>query len=299
MADVVIQRAITVSGGACKRSPWRVEATETIDNKTFVVLCKNDQGFNRFVTGSPKGLKEAAWLDHLRSLRSAAMRAEEEEAAKTGLFDDPSTPTPKKKRRRSRMPTAPLTVDIKLPAVEHDGVEVDELVMKVKAESDSRLNISLELTAENLKYVRVAMLQHDSKGVSYSRSKPEYEGEPKQLRWLARRKAWLAISPCKQKTFRVRKGAASQGPFELEVVETRDRARAWAASGIDGAVADDSPEGDECAESVGSGEAIAGLEAERGDGTHDVAVEVDVEVGVGSGAIAEEGGCEESYEDAN
>ena len=190
------------------------KAVEEIDGRKFLQLDKNNNGLNRFVTGSVRGLRDFTWLKELRVLRNAA--ADKLDVSTNGLFDD--APVRAKKRRRSRAAAAAADmseiINIDVPPFMHDGIEVSGMTMAVKNVTDRRANVSVELLPENLRYVRLAMLNAGPEPGSGNRAKAEHEGIKKVVRWCNTKQAFLAKGRNgKGKTFRPAQGESADDPI--------------------------------------------------------------------------------------
>ena len=190
----VIKRCIQIHGGGLKKgSPWSTADFHTVDGVEFISLQKRDSGLNRFVTGSSStSLRDTAFLDELRKKRNIEMIMQNDEPS---LFGTKPAHGPKLGQYKMRQMQAanrnnekPGIIELQMPAVEFDGEVAAAISLKVKAPASDRKGdgVCIELTTENLHYIRIAL--RVSQGTkNYSRTKP---GLPSNTgcRWVKRGK---------------------------------------------------------------------------------------------------------------
>ena len=187
-----IERVVQVTGGSSKRDPWTVKNISIIDGTEFVDLQKTDTGFNRFISGTWKGLPTSSFMSTLRKKRNFALMGHAESHDMLGNKMPEPSRYEQVKMRTTR--TENSYVDIDMPAVDYDSEHAPATTLRIAASKAFNSGVKIELKPENLHYVRLAMLAScdDSPG---KRHKPQIYA-PKGTRWVARkpnRVGFLAI----------------------------------------------------------------------------------------------------------
>ena len=159
-----IKRTLTITGGGLKRDPWKISSSECIDGAEYIMLKCSDSGFNRFVTGKAKSC--GPYLKELRAARNRVLLIGENEVTRPKLNEY-------RRKLLAKQRSEGNTVELQLPAVTCSMLELSapECCMRVKNSTDLNAAIVVELTAENLHYVRVAALHAMEQGEE-QRSEP-------------------------------------------------------------------------------------------------------------------------------
>jgi len=116
-------------------------------------------------------------------------------------------------------------VSVELPGFEYDEIVIEATTMKVKSTDKLSAHPAVELTRENLNYVRHAILAEGKSCEVASRRKPAVEGVKSICRWITKhnRQGFLALRDGKSKFFKSKE--------EGGVAELREQATEWAAGG--------------------------------------------------------------------
>ena len=225
-APIELTRCLVVNGGGCGKTPWTLTNTSVVDGREYLSLSKRDFGFARFVAGDTKACRPMTFLDTLRRLRTDASILC---CSGESLFD---VQLPQKKRAKSQQRAAcleaarrgdlPATVMVELPAVRVEGEdEVPAISMRVKSSLDPHECVAMEVTVENLTYVRMAMRASCSS--SHGRAASICAG----VRWDKKRQAFIAkrLQPNGKHVFRTFRPDTED---EVDCAEAQDMARRWA-----------------------------------------------------------------------
>ena len=186
----IIKRCIQIHGGKLKSSvPWTVNDIHTVDGVDFVHLSKKDNGLNRFVTGKQGGaLRDSNFLDILKKHRNIAMLTCKQEINAFGVVAAPTPYRSRQMRASNREGEQPEVLELDLPEVVCEGETAAAITMKVKApSSDIKADgICVELTVQNLNYIRVAMKASIGMktGARHTPTRPSSSG----CQWVKRRK---------------------------------------------------------------------------------------------------------------
>ena len=248
MAAVSVTRTITVNGGDLKKRPWYIDdELDTINGGDFIRLDKNNVSFCRFVCGNQKGLRDMDYLDELKALRYKAVGRAMHQGACCSLFGpvQGNAPGRNKRRRTEREDPEPKTIEVELPEFAYDGVEVNKITMVMKWETAKASALTIEVTAENLNYIRHALLAGSR--VDKRRARPEFDGVPKLARWIPSLGGYRAQRVVGDKivTRLVKPAIDHDNSVDpLAVSEALEAAKRWAegeegADGADGAVRED------------------------------------------------------------
>ena len=219
-SDIAIKRCILISGGSCKLQPWCLTSVETVQGCEFVRLSKSDNGFARFVAGSGKGIRHMVYLSTIRQLRTeATLRC----LSEGSLFDSIPTKAAKSHHKRRCVEAQsrgelPQVVDVEMPPIATHGVPA--MTMRMLSCIDINAAPSIELTPDNLHYVRMGMLSSTAEVRSQSVSKG--------VRWDSKRKAYIAKrndaeGKVKYKTFR-----PDDVEDEVDCASAQEHATRWA-----------------------------------------------------------------------
>ena len=192
----------------------------------MVALSKSDSGFNRFVTGTLKGMKQMTFVDDLKGLRTTATFEE----CNDGLFAVASCNRRAKQaqKRAIQEQGAPSIVNVTLPAAENFTPHV----VQVQASLDVRDTVYIELRESVLDHVAACI-----------RCSVREEHGARQVvgggvRWDSKRNGYIARRPNKRmRTFRPEDDAEDE---DIALHDAKSKALTWAAK--DG---DTTPERDE------------------------------------------------------
>ena len=228
-SEVTVMRMYVVEGGDVKRSPWLVKNYEIIDGVCFIPLHKMDTGFCRFVTGSAKDMRDCSWLEDLKLKRVRASMDALAPDTGPSLFK-PVQPSKWERRKQLQKVKEALNDDIAsvvtidLPAISFGGEEAPALTLKVKRCLDCKIAVSVELTADVLTYIRIAMLDSFERD-SNKRQRAEHDGMKLKFRWCNSRQVFIAQrldadGGRKLKIFRPNES--------ISLNDAKDKANAWA-----------------------------------------------------------------------
>lgn len=220
---VRISRCLSVDGGASQQ-PWVIADVETVDGTEFVQLSVGDSGFNRFVTGTSKGLhRKSGFLSKLRELRTKATIKACCKCEGEDLFG--ATAAALKKQRTqskevSKRGDTPPVVKVRVPQVEHDGIVIAAFDMQMKSSLDISCSVRVHAIADNLEYVRLGILSEDTSDRAVKQKTDE-----EHIRWRHDRSCFLATKnvegTCVTKTFR------PTGDDEASKATALSKAKEW------------------------------------------------------------------------
>ena len=172
-------------------------------------MSKDCTGFCRFAKPIDAGsIRDNLVLDKIKKLRNDKVFGLD--VTMQGLFQTKLTPwkiRKAKERYKLQGGDASQVLQIGLPEIQHDGKSYGPLQLNVAKPSHPNGALLVELTGENLEYLKVAFELEDINH-SKERQKPEV-GSSKAVRWYAKRNAYVAFleteSPAKMKckTFKV------------------------------------------------------------------------------------------------
>ena len=227
---VTIHQVITyeISHPSLKK-PWVVKEVRDIGGRTFVQMSKDCTGFCRFAKPIDAGsIRDNLVLDKIKKLRNDKVFGID--VTMQGLFQTKLTPWKlRKAKERYKLQGGDVSqvLQIGLPEIQHDGKSYGPLQLNVAKPSHPNGALLVELTGENLEYLKVAFELEDINH-SKERQKPEV-GSSKTVRWYAKRNAYVAFleteSPAKMKckTFKVSK--------HDDCNQARESALSWVAQG--------------------------------------------------------------------
>ena len=209
---VTIHQVITyeISHPSLKK-PWVVKDVRDIEGITFLQVSKDCTGFCRFAKPIDAGsIRDNLVLDKIKKLRNDKVFGID--VTMQGLFQTKLTPWKlRKAKERYKLQGGDVSqvLQVGLPEIQHDGKSYGPLQLNVAKPSHPNGALLVELTGENLEYLKVAFELEDINH-SKERQKPEV-GSSKAVRWYAKRNAYVAFleteSPAKMKckTFKVSK----------------------------------------------------------------------------------------------
>ena len=240
MQPVSVGRCVAVSGGLCKQSPWLIQNIEVVEGLEMVTLHKKDSGFCRFISGNTQGIRNMAFLDELRKLRTQSTV----DACSDGdLFQ--TAPSNRRAKRAQlaewKSGESPSKVRITLPAVG----DLPAKEIHVKSSFDITTNVSVEIDADVLQHIATCMKASESQG--RTRTRPSDKG----VRWMANRGGWLATRRTNDKNhMKLFRPDCDESDDEIAKDKAKTSAIAWAASeDVDGSGSgdddDDAHDGDE------------------------------------------------------
>ena len=194
-------------------------------------ISKACTGFCRFAKPSDAGsIRDNLVLDKIKNLRNDKVFGID--VTMQGLFQTKLTPWQKRKakERYKKLKGGDVSqvLQVGLPELQHDGKSYGPLQLNVAKPSHPNGALLVELTGENLEYLKVAfeleVINH-----SKERQKPPV-GSSKAVRWFAKRNAYMAFletgSPAKMKckTFKVSK--------HDDCNQAMESALSWVAQGV-------------------------------------------------------------------
>jgi hypothetical protein len=166
MEYTTIEKIVTIRGRGCRR-PWQPQAIQ-IDGADFIKLHLRDKFLMRYITGqtfatTPEGEPidlVCEWWNIFRGMRNdACIDAVHGQPDGEDVFEAEASKSAKR-LRRADVADAPRSVTISLPEFEAlDGTTVPSRDMKVAFEALSHACVSVEATADNMEYVRSAVLR--------------------------------------------------------------------------------------------------------------------------------------------
>ena len=196
----------------------------------FVPLCKKDTGFCRFVIGKREEMRNCTWLEELKLKTVRASLDDLTPETGPSLFQ---TAQPKKPwQRRMQLQKIKDAIDaddpgfvtIALPAVSFDGQTAPAMSFKVKRCLDCKMTVSVELKAEVLTYIRIAMLDSFERD-AHKRQRAEHEGIQHKFRWCNSRRGFIAQ---RQSAPGERKLNIFKPNEETSLCDAKDKANSWA-----------------------------------------------------------------------
>ena len=192
-------------------------------------MSKDCTGFCRFAKPIDAGsIRDNLVLDKIKKLRNDKVFGID--VTMQGLFQTKLTPWKlRKAKERYKLQGGDVSqvLQIGLPEIQHDGKSYGPLQLNVAKPSHPNGALLVELTGENLEYLKVAFELEDINH-SKERQKPEV-GSSKAVRWYAKRNAYVAFleteSPAKMKckTFKVSN--------HDDCNQARESALSWVAQG--------------------------------------------------------------------
>ena len=188
--SVHFKEHVSVFGGALKRDPWKITDFHVIDGMKFIPICKRDSGFNRFVTGDHKGLKDYTWITNFRNARNTHGLASDS-AIVDASPADLSRWHKNKRREQHKVGASDEYVELTMPAVTYGDTEIEGVTIKVKAEDSDLKGVYVEMDAAVLNYIRFAILA-EVKESPKKRKDPSIAGEKYLCRWKENRNGFEA-----------------------------------------------------------------------------------------------------------
>ena len=216
-----------IAGGSEKRVPWCVKDYETIAGVHFVPLCKKDTGFCRFVIGEKKEMRHCTWLEELKlkTVRASLVDLTPEPGPWLFQTAQPKTPWQRRKELQKVIDADdPAFVTVALPAVSFKGQTAPAMSFKVKRCLDCKMTVSVELKAEVLTYIRIAMLGSFERDAR-KRQRAEHEGIQHKFRWCNSRRGFIAQ---RQSAPSERKLKIFKPNEETSLNDAKDKANSWA-----------------------------------------------------------------------
>ena len=196
-SEVTVTQTWVIAGGSEKRVPWCVKDYETIAGVHFVPLCQKDTGFCRFVIGKREEMRHCTWLEELKLKTVQASLDDLTPETGPSLFQAAQSKKPWQRRMQlQKIKDAidaddPAFVTVALPAVSFDGQTAPDMSFKVKRCLDYRMPVLVELKAEVLRYVRIAMLDSYQRHAR-KRQRAEHDGIRHKSRWCNSRRGFIA-----------------------------------------------------------------------------------------------------------
>ena len=186
MTSVSIERRLSITS-AEQKVPWVVSAT-LVEGVELMQISTRDRGFQRFVSGSTTGMANSSWLTELKAIRQEKTYALAQDVG-SSLFGGNSRAVQLEQRkqclRMKQVGTLPKLVSIDFPDIEYDGRLVKGMKAHVHSSIDAKAPILIEVSAELLEYIKIAMLVADRDDV-HRRKKA------RQVYWRKERKSLLA-----------------------------------------------------------------------------------------------------------
>lgn len=254
--------AITITRAICIQwqglsTPWLIRDFVTKEDRDFIPLYKRDSGLAKFVTGTSYAhpLRDYVWLKELVQRRDAAAFPNvQKEGAFGNKISQYRLRLDAKKRKMdpsNEVDQSSPTVDVSLPHIHHEGKDYGPITMRMIRPTTRGQRSMVECSAENLEYVKVAILEAGKLENASSRKTPIKSGID-GIKWASCRKAWRVT--------RADGTSRLVRPEDPEDAMSRDVAKELAEQWINGADIDDEednvgddPEGDgDEEEAVGS-----------------------------------------------
>ena len=167
----VNQTYIIVGGSLSEKSPWIPSRYDIINGVPYLKIERRDTGLCRFVGAST--LQNATFIDDLIQERNRAVT----EHAKKSFAENQSDMSDIKCSIDDD--DLPETIDLHFPAFVHQGETYDSIVISTKFSVVKQSCASIALTAENLRYLRGAILHRWGDG----------QATPEGVLWCHRRKS--------------------------------------------------------------------------------------------------------------
>ena len=236
MPRVTVSRCLSISLEGAKCQPWIVQDAVLVNGTEYIHLKSSCSGFCRFVVGklrfSGAGSQSIPELQQQRTVATLEHVVKEDQGE--SIFDD-VLPTEKcrKRARKTALEKQQLPdyVTVHLPDIVDGDNIIDGVAVKMLPSIDRRAAVHIEVTPQNLAYIRTAAnaAESDSK-----RNEELRRSGDANVRWRADRKVWLAL----RGTPIIKKGMSkcfkvSDVNDEIAVEEAKAAALRW-AQGCDG-----------------------------------------------------------------
>ena len=231
VATIDIKRCIAISADGAK-GVWYPSNIETIDGIEFAALSMSDSGFHTFIGDKAHAARNASsFINKLKAMRNdASLKATMDDTASSLFDDDAKLSRQAIKRQRIATIAAQHKGDFSWVNVEcprlicEDGEVIEAMHIKMKSFVSLRDILHIELSTQNLTYIRAGM--RVSKEDTADKS-AKMEG----VRWREDRHSWLArrdakdddgVNKRQHKTFR------PADRTEHANAEALDEAQRWA-----------------------------------------------------------------------
>ena len=163
MDPITCERCYMVSGGGVPSAkPWliRDSQVEQEGNMVFLKLERKDTALGRLITGHSRSnpLRDYNFFDILKRERNVK-QVRTKGTLQTADGDVKKLALMRAWKRQRLVANDSPSVAVDLPRVAHAGEAIGPITMHVKrVEGKQSKNVSVELTAENLTYIRIACL---------------------------------------------------------------------------------------------------------------------------------------------
>ena len=231
--EVNVEKVFKVSGGALPAGKsWAILCTKSVGGVDFIHLSNRDRQFGKFVigTGYSPALSHFEYLNTLRTLRNHKVMMEMNSkmtSASKMLFGDDKTESTKYKqwqiRRKSLVAHDEAIVELDMPAVEYLDDHAPAMKIRLLHTRDWRENPSVEIDADTLNYIRIAMLELGKRadGRAEVGADASHEPEKGKVFWNKERNAWAA--------YRIENGKRVVKNFHCESDGVKRRKTAYAS----------------------------------------------------------------------
>ena len=156
---------------------------DRIGDELFVTLSCSDAGFKAFCgkVGGEYALSTSWFLQELRDRRNSAVRLAIEKVLRERATDG-RTGDYAREGKQIEEDALPRVVEVQLPPVStQDGEGADELTMRVLLRRNSLKAVSVQVTEENMEYIRVAVRQTADKAADRSDDDDDATDHPESV----------------------------------------------------------------------------------------------------------------------
>ena len=161
----------------------------------------HSSALSRFITAASRGLRElkSPWFAEMRTLRNEERVRRLLHGAGAPLFGGQKSKSKQKREMKEAKelddPTPFFALDV--PMVTYNGMTAGPLAMQVKNTKDFNEHVMAELTATNLEYMRIAVLQRAAEHDALVQRKAAeaaqaLRGSKRTVFWREDRKAYIA-----------------------------------------------------------------------------------------------------------
>ena len=221
MEPVSVSARTVVTGGGLDNRLWLPDVM-AIGDKQFITLAKSNQELSRFISSARDQMKCMGFIDELRQMRNS--RCSKDPTVAEQLFEDEDKSLPLRRDGGE-------TVTLELPTFEFNGEVMNGLGMTLVWPRRKDECIKMQLTKENLQYLRAACLaaQMDPNGAK-KRARVD-DGQPNGVYWYDQDRYWYVRPKLDNGVRRFKSFKIATDPedpeYEAEKAQTELVARRW------------------------------------------------------------------------
>ena len=142
---------------------WVISDYELLDGEPFLRLNPHNSGLSRVITSASRGVRglKSPWFAEARHMRNEGRVKRVLHGAAAPLFAAASSKAKKQRERKQAQDLDDPAVSYPLvrPRVQYNDMVAGPLTLQVKNTSNFKEHVTIELKAENLEYIRLAVLK--------------------------------------------------------------------------------------------------------------------------------------------